>query len=593
MEADERPVPGLLVVTGAATDALRSGSALFGEYAPVFSTPLTWLSVAVITRGASEPAVYKSSQGVSVFFEGYLTDVVGRCGDAVGPGDPARLLARLYLDEGLAFIGQLRGSYTFLIADKRNNQACLVNDRCASRPVFVRHMGKNSLVISPQLRLAARFPPASYSLNQAGVGSFLVHGCYYGLDTLFEGIQRFPQAGIMQLSPTAHTIDRYWQLKYQPPVTPIPEPELVDECMTLIRQATRRLLRVSEKPVLSLSGGIDSRIVLSFLLDAGVTDIPLVTYRYSGSTGDETDVAEEVAASCGLPIRTLSLAMEDYIQDMSRALYHVDGRQDVLDAPMVLLLWDALGEEFGTFYNGDQCFGWQAAVATREEARLAVRRHRLDEVDRLADWLRPRARRSIRDAMNVTIDRFMDVADEDDPNNLKDALFYQESMGNTLNAHIAGKLAAIEQARPLLDEDVMEFVSRLPVEHRLEKHLLQAVMARDPELGAIRNASKHGLPVLHTLLDKIRNEPELYRYFMHNFTTALDPRLEELFDIQRLLVTFRALAEGRELPPMRRSVLERTLMRLGLQRPLRNLAFPVNGMRRLLGLNLYLKSLAE
>jgi len=590
-----RPTPGIILFTGDLADKSRTEQELNSLLDTGYGRPIrptaharlgNWLIACVISRADASGHHYTSDAGITVLFDGYLTAAPAK----YKPNEHtnAELIASLYSELGESFLPDLRGSFVGVILDRKRNKALIFNDRQGSRPLFKRTDGKDTYCFAPQTRFLARVGTPIHAVNSTAVGEYLIRGCFYGTDTLFSGIYKIPQATLATVTRDKCEERQYWSLHYGPPFQS-KEDELVEELDHLLQQATRRVLTAVSNPALLLSGGFDSRLMLAYLLSEGAM-LPSFSYTVADSAGDDHTIARQVANHVGIPHEIYSISISDYQSTSVKEAIAADGRVQIIDAPSNR--WEYIGSQYSSMFIGDQCFGWKNHVTTPDEALDMLGWYDMSVAPRIADWIRPTKLKEINKGIKEWRTRLIDYSADDDANNIKDKLYYTERLSNMLNGFSARRLAVAEQARPLLDEDVIAFISRVPANLRLNKTLARKLMqTKFASLHTLPYAKKTSVPWDDkAFIGLVTGNENLHRFILGELSDNLDSRLGDIFDQDRLRRTAAQFFNGGALPPLRSEwwthipgawrFTRQTLDRVGTLR----------GLLRILQINLFLKN---
>ena len=218
----------------------------------------------------------------------------------------------------------------------------------------------------------------------------------------------------------------------------------------------------------------------------------------------------------------------------------------------------------------------------------------IDVSPRIADWLRPRARRQIEAHIEHRREALVNICAEASPDDQKDHLYYRERMGNLLNGFSARRLAVAEQARPFLDEDLIDFLATVPAHLRCDKQLARMLMqSRFPDLDAVPYATKTSVPWDEAdFLRGVRESSTLRDFILRHLSLGLDERLDEVFDRPRLADTAKRLFAGEKLPPLRAEWWSVIPGAWRLSRQRQDRVGTLRGLLRVLQINLYLTHLA-
>ncbi len=571
---DPAPMPGVCVMAGAADYA---GCHEPAPHAKADGWCRAWL---VGGRGG-----VSRSPAATVLLDGYVVDARGR----VLKGDDAAFLVRQAFERAPDdFPGGLEGSFSGAVILHRERSFLLFSDRLASRPLFYRIGPDGSFVAAPEASWVARWSGRGPEVDEVSVCMFAIFGAQVGASTLFRGVRKLPPATVVEVGPGGARERRYWRLTFEPAGGQAEE-ALVSQCDERIRAATRRLLLGTGRPFLFLSGGLDSRVILAAALAEGIEPACVC---FGTSHGDEMGVAEAVARAAGVGLTRIRLPDEPSAEDVVRAALLGDCQAESVDFPQVIQVYPELAGEFSTFVNGDEAFGWRERAHTVDEARRLVGIFGLREVARLASWLVQDRRRELAERIDARIGEAVGDVREP-PNCLKDRLYYEQRIGNMLNAFTYARLRHFEQARPLLAEPVVDFVRRLPDGLRGRKRLLRMLLeTRYPRLAEIPYSRADTIPPQASWARAVARDEALRALVRGNLLEDPPPALAALFGTTAFRSFVEAVLDGHPWPAPgggrwwgRLPLLWRLQARLTVNR-----VHPISLMMRILQVAIYLKT---
>lgn len=176
--------------------------------------------------------------------------------------------------------------------------ALLSSDMPRSFPLLYRYVAGTWLISDdPQVLIDA----APTSWDATGRLQFR-HAAYtLGTRTLLEGIYQLPAASSVELidgDPTPH-VHPWKALRYHQRITD--EPTFRQLFTQALEQAVERVVKLTQgrRLAVPLSGGLDSRLILSLLKLAGASDVVAFTYGTAGSR--EAKISQQVAQSLDVP----------------------------------------------------------------------------------------------------------------------------------------------------------------------------------------------------------------------------------------------------------------------------------------------------
>jgi len=212
----------------------------------------------------------------------------------------------------------------------------------------------------------------------------------------------------------------------------------------------------------------------------------------------------------------------------------------------------------------------------------------------LRDWLNKKNQTQVPSNIKKTLSQIQEESNTSSPNELKDLVFYENRLGNKNNAFTASKLRHLEQGRPFLDEDLMEFISNLPRKHRQDKYLLRKVLSiKYPHLMKVPLSTKDSIPLSKSYKYLFQNNLDFSSFVHDQLIDGMDEQLSSLLNVGQLKLLIKALAGGQS-----QNIYSQWWLNLpGMWRlaPLiyQNRFPPITMLLRVLQINIYLKYISN
>jgi hypothetical protein len=163
-----------------------------------------------------------------------------------------------YLFRGADFVEDLDGSFAIVIVDHQKGSALVATDRGGSYPVFKAYDG-DTLLFSDSIEPLCRQLPA-VSLDRQALLQFLAFSFMLGDRTHFHEIKTVRPATVLEFAPGGHATEtRYWNLADHYSGQRLDNRDTLHRFNTAVRTA----FELGETALLPLSGGLDSRAILS------------------------------------------------------------------------------------------------------------------------------------------------------------------------------------------------------------------------------------------------------------------------------------------------------------------------------------------
>jgi len=256
---------------------------------------------------------------------------------------------RSYEEYGKDFIKKLNGSFVFLICDLKSGKVIIANDRFGLR-VHYYAINNEKLLFAPEAKTILQDETFKKELNDEAVAEFFAFGEFWDDKTFFKGIKVLPPASILTYDGRDLSIERYWELKYEPDYNKS-EDEFVDELVKTLKKAVEIRMKDNLRYGVGLSGGLDSRAVLAGIDSEKRKSV--IVYTFGPKDCDEVKIAKKVAKRAGIKEHLLmEIPPELLTNNAERLVWQTDGRNYIGNSfsyPIVQLLRDKIDVVFSGF----------------------------------------------------------------------------------------------------------------------------------------------------------------------------------------------------------------------------------------------------
>ncbi len=425
-------------------------------------------------------------------------------------GDVETIL-HLYEEIQLQCVDQLRGMFAFALWDGSTRQLILAIDRFGKKPLYYMH-DSEKIIFASELKSLLCYPGIQRELDYQALDEYLACGFISAPGSIFKNIQRVSPAHIVTVQANGSlNIEKYWYPNFTEPNQWDKRSidDLATELRYLLTEAVR-LRMISDVPVGAfLSGGVDSTSVVALMTQ--ISDAPVKTFSigFDDPRYDERQFAECAADYLGNE-HLSEIMTVDKLDFLPHLIQHFD--EPFADSSMVptyflsqlarrkvtvVLSGDGGDEVFAgyhqhlyayrqfflqtvipkSFHSLASSLGRAMPPAIKLKPYLAalgqpaenwitsgffsVRQRRklysLEAQLMLEDYKRERAKKEV----------FQQVLHLDELSQLQyhDLIHY---LPNDILVKVdrASMLASLEVRSPLLDQEVFEFMSRIPAHFR-------------------------------------------------------------------------------------------------------------------------------
>ncbi len=253
---------------------------------------------------------------------------------STSPNLSTTYLIELYKAQGMHFAANINGLFSGLIIDRNRKKTLLFNDRYGIERIYY-HERNGELYFASELKSLLAILPELRSFDDDGVAQFLTYGCTLEGLTLFKGIKILPGASLWVFDENlSNSKNFYFNSKTWENQTILSEDNFETEFIETFHRIIPRYLSAAQKTGISLTGGLDTRMIASCIPESAVKP---VCYTFSGLTGDTLDatLAAKISKTIGLDHHTLRLDdnfIKNYGGYLDKTVFVTDGCAGALTA---------------------------------------------------------------------------------------------------------------------------------------------------------------------------------------------------------------------------------------------------------------------
>ncbi len=427
---------------------------------------------------------------ITAIVAGYLTS-----DDPSSREADARHIVRAYAKGNVAAVESLDGSFVIAVIDRAARQVHVLTDRVGSRPAYWAQAGEMILVAS-EVKCLEPIAGVDRAIVPGSLASMLLNASLLDEHTYWRGVSLLGPARRLTADRGGVHLARYWRRSF------IHESQQAstsaDVFGNAVTDATRLHLARFRRPVLALSGGIDSRVILGAwrrACDAGgcgtggcgtgvspVSPLSLVTWGVDHAEAGDGDVqtACRVVASIGAEHELRLQSLDAFPESAPRTVWLTDGMTGHLGAHPDA---DGLARELSTRHDavllGNHLFDGGGTVRDIDEAFRRARLHFGPHL-RLVRFLmrRDAAEAAVRgydaqrsELLESLVHRRDAGATTTDPNDFKDALYWRTGFCRRIMSQAAVFRRHLQYVSPLTAGPLLELDRAWPADQRAGKRM--------------------------------------------------------------------------------------------------------------------------
>lgn len=238
--------------------------------------------------------------------DGTIQALRGR-GHEVAQEGPSYLVHRY--EEESDFPKQLNGRFHGLVADKPSGTAILFNDRYGLQRLYY-HESEDAFYFAAEAKAILKVCPQLRTTDPRSVGEFIVCGCVLENRTLFPGISVLPPGSLFSFrNGSLEKKGQYFHPSEWEEQEPLGAEEYFNSLRDMFTQNLPRYFKGPEKIGVSLTGGLDTRIIMAwYKAEAG--SLPCYTFGSMYRDNEDVKLARKVASICKQHHETITTGEE-------------------------------------------------------------------------------------------------------------------------------------------------------------------------------------------------------------------------------------------------------------------------------------------
>jgi hypothetical protein len=441
--------------------------------------------------GPSDQVATDPDGGLTVVLHGEIYNTADNQADFV---------ARKLVAHGFDWAKAIHGSFAIVAIDHRNDRITVITDRLNSRRIFSRRITSGA-VISENL-----FDQASNScaIDPAGVAWYLTNRIVCNSRTLFDDVCVLGRASIHDLTASGFASKTYWQYQLTSGSRWLRWSPLEAELHSLLIEAVRRRLYDSPSVYLALSAGYDATGLLGILAyRLGVSDVKCFSYEHGIPTANsDAHLSKRMAEQTGYSHETFETYDGQFVEHLSQNA-STGLRRRLAWYIAELGAWQRIARHLGgvprpVVFVGDECLGWRkVALSNFCDVFASLQIYGIQVLEPLLHLLPRESLIRLSEGLQGDLERLEELGrnhSDGDLHNAKDFLYLDQRLGNLiLPMREACCPARVMTRSPLLDNEILDFMSKVPTAGRLDKRLYRRTITKMfPQLFAVPRSSRAG-----------------------------------------------------------------------------------------------------
>lgn len=207
-----------------------------------------------------------------------------------------KLIPNLYKRYGQDIVNHITGNYNIFIYDRQQNTSLLFNDRFGYLPLYL-YEDDNVLVFASKIEsIVASGLMGSIDFDQTTIAEHLFFNYPISDHTYIRNISTLPDASIVHINDQVITNRHYWDVSELFGLDSLNKKQSIEAIDTGLKVSIDKLFNISSNPInFSLTGGWDSRVILSYLLPKYTSRFK--SYSFGAPAAPDITIPQHIASS--------------------------------------------------------------------------------------------------------------------------------------------------------------------------------------------------------------------------------------------------------------------------------------------------------
>ena len=247
----------------------------------------------------------------------------------------ASYLIHIYEEKGDEFLTHLNGRSSGVLLDRLKGKIVLFNDRYGMQRIYY-HENRDAFYYSSEAKSLLKVIPKLRNLDYKGLGEYFSCGCVLENRTLFKNIYLLPCGSKWTFRDGSIVKkDHYFKASTLENKRIMDIDAYYETLRDKFEEILPRYFRLQETIGMSLTGGLDTRIIMAYL-DLNPGQLPCYTFGGMYRECADVKIARKIADLCNQPYHVIRLGKDlfsDFYKLAERTVYITDGSLDVSGTP--------------------------------------------------------------------------------------------------------------------------------------------------------------------------------------------------------------------------------------------------------------------
>lgn len=296
--------------------------------------------LSIIDIATGHQPIYNEDKTILVVFNGEIYNFIELRKDLISRGhrfstdSDTEVIVHLYEEKGAECTQELNGIFSFLVFNRRTKEMLAVRDRLGVKPLYY-FEDERLFICASEIKAILAFPGLKAAVDPVALYHFFSLNYIPAPTTIVKGIQQLSPGTFLKILPSGTRLCTYWNIP-RDTIMPASEQELTQQIRLLIKQAVRRMLHSDVPLGAFLSGGIDSSAIVAYAAKYTTSKLNTFSVGFQEQSFDESRYAQIVTKHFGTHHHTIICTPKDVIANLKSFAWHAD---NLLADPSMIALY--------------------------------------------------------------------------------------------------------------------------------------------------------------------------------------------------------------------------------------------------------------
>ena len=260
--------------------------------------------LSIIDLAGGKQPIHNEDRTVWVVFNGEIYNFPELRRELEGRGhqfythSDTEVIVHLYEETGADCVKKLRGMFAIALYDTKQDALLLARDRLGKKPLhYAWHQGR--LLFGSEIKTILALHPELAEVDSEGLLQYFYFGYIPDPHSAFQRIRKLPAGHLMEFRNGEMKIRQYWDLPEYGTHPPLSENDCLEELEHRLEESVRIRL-ISDVPLGALlSGGVDSSIIVALMARTSAKPVKTFSIGFRAEQFDESEYARLVAERFG------------------------------------------------------------------------------------------------------------------------------------------------------------------------------------------------------------------------------------------------------------------------------------------------------